>query len=250
MVLRDMVLRGIVVEGWPRLTPLAKVFMIGLVPYTCLQLIALQSPFAFQLVYVMVKLFFACHNESVQNIVRMTTQPQFGQAADQLLKGWLDFLGQNSGSTLLQHDSISSRTCNTILLYVVANVTVAALLLWCCYLFSLVDILQWLRKKEELALCEAAASGDRGSINPSSASIMIGSVWVTAEQLADTQDSAFIDALLAGHPSEPVVTLMAHVVMIGCICCGSCLLNQLLVLQLLPRFASEATLDLYCPKLI
>jgi hypothetical protein len=246
----DVIPLSTILPAWPRLTLLIKMFLIGLVPYTCVEVIALQVPFVFQVGHVVLKLSSSMLNESVQAVVQLTKQPHFGQAAEQLLKGWLTFLGQNCCSNLLQHTSISGRSCSTTLLFVVGNVTTAALLLWCCYLFSLIDILQWLRKKEELALSEAAASGDRGSIDPSNASIMIGSVWVTAQQLADVQDSAFIDVLLSIHPSGPVVTVVAHIVVLGCICCGSCLLSQLLVLQLLPRFASEATLDLYCPKLI
>jgi hypothetical protein len=245
----DMVLQGIMVPGWPRLTLLLKIFMVGLVPYTCLEVTALQVPFIFQLAHVLIKLYFVCHNESVQTLARLAQQPYFGQAAKQLLEIWLQFLGQSECHVRLQHGSLSGRSCTTTLLFVITNVTVAALLLWSCYLFSLTDVLQWLQQKEEQALTQAAASAETEVVDPCSASLMIGSTWVTAQQLAAARDSAFIDTLLSVHPSGPVVTLVAHIVVLGCICCGSCILSQLLVLQLLPRFGSDATLDLYCPKI-
>jgi hypothetical protein len=245
----DMVLQGIMVPGWPRLTLLLKVFMVGLVPYTCLEVTALQVPFIFQLAHVFAKLYFACHNQSVQTLAQLGQQPYFGQAAKQLLDGWLQFVWQSGWNMALQHERLSNRSCTTTLLFVTTNVTVAALLLWSCYLFSLTDILQWLRKKEEQPLTQAAVSADTEDVDPSSASLMIGSVWVTAAQLAAARDSAFVDTLLSVHPSGPVVTLVAHIVVLGCICCGSAMISQLMVLQLLPRLGSAATLDLYCPYL-
>jgi hypothetical protein len=245
-----MVLRGIMVPGWPCLTLLLKVFMVGLVPYTCLEVTALQVPFIYQLAHVIIKLYFACHNESVQTLAQLAQHSYFGHAAKQLLDGWLRFWGQSGWNMALQHESLSNRSCTTTLLFVITNITVAALLLWSCYLFSLTDILQWLRQKEEQALTQAAVSADTEDVDPSSASLMISSVWVTAQQLRDARDSAFIDTLLSVHPCGPVVTLVAHIVVLCCICCGSCMLSQLLVLQLLPRLGSAATLDLYCPTLI
>uniref|UniRef100_A0A383V603 Uncharacterized protein n=1 Tax=Tetradesmus obliquus TaxID=3088 RepID=A0A383V603_TETOB len=238
-----------ILPGSPQLSLLLQMLSTGLVLHTCLEVTAVQLPFAFQIGHILLKLLFACYYKRAEQLLQLARQPQTEQAAKQLLSGWLRFWNQAGWSAVLQHASIISRSCSTTLLFVVVNVTIAALLLWLCYLFSLADVLLWLRQKEDLALSEAAASDARDSSNPSHASIAIGGVRVTVQQLADAQDSAFITALLTGHPSMPVVTLVAHIVIFGCICVGSCMLSQLLVLQLLPRFASAATLDLYCPRL-
>jgi hypothetical protein len=249
----EMVMLGGNVAGWPRLTLLLKLFLVGLVPYTCLEVTALQVPFIFQLAHILIKLFFVCHNRSVQQMVQLAQQPYFGQPTKQLLDGWVEFLGQSNWSVLLRHDSISGRSCDMTLLFILFSVTTSMLMLWSCYLFSLTDMLQWLKQNEEKAMCNSRAAArhdDEEQVDPGSASLVIGSVWVTAQQLAAARDSAFIDTLLSVHPSGPVVTLVVHIVVLGCICCGSCVLSQLLVLQLLPRFGSNATLDLYCPKII
>jgi hypothetical protein len=251
----EMVLLGVQVPGWPRLTLLLKLFLLGLVPYTCLEVIALQVPFILQLAHIVIKLFFVCHNRSVQQMVQLAQQPPFRQATKQLLDGWVEFVGQSNWNVLLQHPSVSDRSCDMTLLFVLFSVTTSVLLLWSCYLFSLTDLLQWLRQKEEMAIsmpqaAAAAAYDDDDEGDPGRASIMIGSVWVTAAQLAAAHDSAFVDTLLSVHPSGPVVTLVAHIVVLGCICCGSAMISQLAVLQLLPRLGSAATLDLYCPKMV
>jgi hypothetical protein len=247
----EMVLTGVMVQGWPRLTLLLKLFLVGLVPYTCLEVTALQVPFILQLAHIIIKLYFTCHNRSVQQMVQLAQQPHFRLATKQLLDGWVKFVGQSNWNVLLQHSSISDRSCDMTLLFVLLSVTTSMLLLWSCYLFSLTDLLQWLKQKDEKALsmsqAAAATYDDDDERDPGRASIMIGSVWVTAQQLSDARDSAFIDTLLSVHPGGPVVTLVAHIVVLGCICCGGCMLSQLLVL--LPRWGSAATLDLHCPKI-